>query len=151
MKIRSAKDFWAGIMFIGFGTVALAVAQMNYKMGTAQSMGPAYFPSVLGGILAILGLVVLFKSLGLTGPKVPRFHFRPLLFVFGACLAFAYLLRPLGLVVSIVTLVFISAVGGREFKWKEVTLLSVGLAALSVALFVKGLMLPFPIWPAFIK
>lgn len=150
MKIKSARDFWAGIMFIGFGTVAVVVAQMNYNMGTAQMMGPAYFPSVLGGILAILGLIVLIKSFTLTGPKVSRFHFR-LLFVLAACLSFAYLLKPLGLVVSIFILVFIGAAGGHEFKWKEVVTLAVGMIVFSVAVFVKGLMLPFPILPTFLK
>lgn len=151
MKIKSARDFWAGIMFIGFGTVAVVVAQMNYNMGTAQRMGPAYFPSVLGGILAILGLIVLIKSFALTGPKVSRFHFRPLLFILAACLSFAYLLKPLGLVVSIFMVVFIGAAGGHEFKWKEVAALAVGMIVFSVAVFVKGLMLPFPILPTFLE
>ena len=37
----------------------MAVAQ-NYPMGSAVRMGPAYFPTVLGGLLAVLGAMVLF-------------------------------------------------------------------------------------------
>src|SRR5262245_15305908 len=109
MKIKSARDFWAGLMFIAFGLFFLIVAQKNYQMGTAVRMGTGYFPSVLGGILAVLGGIVLFDSFVLSGTKVPKFHFRPLLFILIASLAFAYLLKPLGLVLATAVLIFVSA------------------------------------------
>ncbi len=150
MKIKSPRDFWAGLMFISFGLFFLAVAQMNYQMGTAVRMGPGYFPTVLGGMLAVLGAVVLAQSLATEGTPVPPFFFRPLLFVLASSLAFAYLLKPLGLVGASFALIFISAYGGHEFKLKEVTILSVVLVIFSVLVFVKGLTLPFPICPSFI-
>ena len=61
MKIMNGKDFWAGLMFIAFGLSFMAVAQ-NYAMGNAVRMGPAYFPTVLGGMLAVLGAVVLLRA-----------------------------------------------------------------------------------------
>lgn len=151
MKIKSPRDFWAGIMFIAFGGFAVIVAQMNYQMGTAVRMGPGYFPTVLGGMLAVLGLLVLIESLAIDGEPVARFYFRPLIFILAACLAFAYLLKPLGVMLSIAALVFISAYGGHEFKWKEVAILTVAMMVIAVVVFVKGLTLPFPIWPAFME
>jgi len=150
MKIKSPQDFWAGLMFIGFGLFFAIVAQLNYQMGSAVRMGPAYFPTVLGGMLAVLGAIVMFDSFVLTGDKVAKFHFRPLLFVMVSSLAFAYLLKPLGLVLASIALIFVSAFGGHEFKWKEVAILSVVLVIFSVLVFVKGLTLPFPICPSFI-
>lgn len=150
MKIKSPQDFWAGLMFIGFGLFFAIVAQMNYQMGSAVRMGPAYFPTVLGGLLVFLGAIVMFDSFVLTGPNVAKFHFRPLLFVMVSSLAFAYLLKPLGLVLASIALIFVSAYGGHEFKWKEVAILSVVLVIFSVLVFVKGLTLPFPICPSFI-
>jgi hypothetical protein len=150
MKIKSPKDFWAGLMFIGFGLFFALVAQLNYQMGSAVRMGPAYFPTVLGGMLVVLGAIVMFDSFILRGEKVAKFHFRPLLFVMVSSLAFAYLLKPLGMVLASVALVFIAAFGGHEFKWKEVAILSVVLVIFSVLVFVKGLTLPFPICPSFI-
>ena len=147
MKIKSPRDFWAGVMFIAFGAFAVIVAQMNYQMGTAVRMGPGYFPTVLGGILAVLGVMVLVESMAIEGEKVARFYFRPLLFIVAANLAFAYLLKPLGLVLSIVALVFISAFGGHEYKFREVAILTVVMMVISVGVFVKALSLPFPIWP----
>jgi hypothetical protein len=150
MKIKSPRDFWAGLMFIAFGLFFLIVAQVNYQMGTAVRMGPGYFPSVLGGILAVLGAIVLFDSFILTGTPVPKFHFKPLIFILISSLAFAYLLKPLGLVLASVALIFISALGGHEFKFKEVGILTVALIVFSVIVFVKGLTLPFPICPSFV-
>ena len=85
------------------------------------------------------------------GPRSPKFHFRPLISIGLSSLAFAYLLKPLGLVLASVALVFISAYGGHEFKWKEVAIMSVVLVIFSVLVFVKGLSLPFPICPDFIE
>ncbi len=151
MKIKGPKDFWAGLMFITVGLFFLIWGQMHYQTGSAVRMGPGYFPSVLGGLLAFLGALVLIDSLVEEGPKISKFHFRPLLFLLASSLAFAYLLKPLGLVLASIALVFISALGGHEFKWKEVAILSVVLVIFSVLVFVKGLVLPFPICPDFIE
>jgi len=138
-------------MFVGFGLFFVVVALMNYQMGSAVRMGPAYFPVLLGGLLAILGLVVLISSVVEDGPPVAKFHFRPLLFIAASSLAFAYLLKPLGLVLASAALVFISAYGGHEFKFKEVAIMSAVLVVFAVLVFVKGLTLPFPICPDFIE
>ena len=151
MAIKSPKDFWAGLMFAAFGGGMATIAVLNYQMGSAVRMGPAYFPVVLGSILAILGLILLARSVALKGEKVPTFHFRPLLFILVACLAFAYTLKPLGLTGATLLLVFISAFGGHEFNWKEVAILYVVLIVFSVLVFVKGLTLPFPICPEMIE
>jgi putative tricarboxylic transport membrane protein len=147
MKIKSPKDFWSGVMFLGVGLFFVAWAIMYYQMGTAVRMGPAYFPTLLGGLLAVLGLIILAESFVAEGPKVPRFAFRPLVMISVACVAYGYLMKPLGLVLATAALVFISALGGHEFKWKEVTVLYVILIVFSWLVFVKGLTLPFPMWP----
>jgi hypothetical protein len=147
MRIKSPKDFWAGLMFIGFGLFFAIWAAVYYQMGTAVRMGPAYFPAVLGGMLAVLGLIVLAGSFALQGPKVPAFALRPLILISVACVLYGYLMKPLGLVGATAALVFVSAAGGHEFNWKEVTILYVVLMIFSWAVFVKGLTLPFPMWP----
>jgi hypothetical protein len=79
MHIKSPRDFWAGLMFIGFGLFFAIWAMVNYQMGTAVRMGPAYFPTVLGGMLAVLGLIVFAGSFTMDGTPVPRFAMRPLI------------------------------------------------------------------------
>jgi len=148
MKIKSPKDFWAGLMFIGVGVFFVAWAATHYQLGTAVRMGPAYFPILLGGLLAFLGLLVLVESFAMAGPPVPAFNFRPLILISLACVVYGYLMKPLGLVGATAALVIISAYGGHEFKWKEVIILCIVLIVFSVLVFVKGLSLPFPLWPA---
>ena len=149
MKIKSPKDFWAGVMFLGFGLFFAIWAPIFYQMGTAVRMGPAYFPTVLGGMLAVLGLIVLLGSFAFQGPPVPAFSFRPLILVSVGCVLYGYLMKPLGLVGATAALVYVSALGGHEFNWKEVTILYIILMAFSWLVFVKGLTLPFPVWPDF--
>src|SRR3954463_2431483 len=62
MTIKSPKNFWAAAMFIAFGLFFVAWALANYQMGTAVRMGPAYFPTVLGFLLVVLGAIVLLQS-----------------------------------------------------------------------------------------
>jgi len=162
MKIKSQTDLWAGLMFIAFGVFFMVVAIgtpefidrivgqkliPGYQIGSAVRMGPAYFPVVLGGLLAVLGMLVVVDGIIEEGPDVPQFNFRPLLLILVGCLAFAYTLKPLGLAGASLLLIFISAFGGHEFKWKEVAILYVALVIFSVLVFVKALTLPFPIWP----
>ena len=146
MKIRAPKNFWAGLMFIAFG-LGFALIARNYQMGTSVRMGPAYFPTVLGAILAVLGLVIFLQSFVVVGEKVPRFYFRPLNLIVAAVVVFGILLKPLGLVLALAILIGVGAFGGFEFKAKEVVILYVVLAIFSVLVFVKGLGLPIPIWP----
>ena len=80
-----------------------------------------------------------------THPAAPA---GPLILISIGCVAYGYFMKPLGLVGATAALVFISAFGGHEFKWKEVTILYVILMVFSWAVFVKGLTLPFPMWPA---
>jgi hypothetical protein len=133
-------------MFLAFGVGFAWVAQ-NYQMGTSVRMGPAYFPTVLGGLLAVLGIVIVLQSLVSAGPPVAKFYFRPLVLIVVAVVLFGILLKPLGLVLSVAVLVGLGAFGGFEFKSKEVAILYVVLAIFSVLVFVKGLGLPIPVWP----
>ena len=147
LKIKNPKDFWSGLMFLGVGLFFAIWATVNYQMGSAVRMGPAYFPVVLGGLLAVLGFVILGGSFVLDGPKVPRLHFRPLFMVLASCIAYGYLMKPLGMVLATAAMVVIAALGGHEFRWKEVALLALALVVFSVLVFVKALSLPFPLWP----
>ena len=149
MKIKSPKDFWAGLMFIGSGLFFVIWALIHYQMGTAVRMGPAYFPAMLGGLLAVLGFFVLLGSFAIEGPPVPQFSYRPLILISVGCVLYGYLMKPLGLVGATAALVYVSALGGHEFNWKEVTILYIILMAFSWLVFVKGLTLPFPVWPEF--
>ena len=195
--IKNGKDFWAGAMFIAFG-IAFMVVSRDYSMGSSVRMGPAYFPTMLGGLLVALGAVVFVRAfvsqlrqsfavfrfrwglaiagtvLGVVmyqsfawwvamgkGPQllqyvlnalaliliVLSFGPKPLFVITLAVIAFGYLLKPFGLVITSAILIFASAWGGHEFKAREVLIIYVVLALFSVGTFVFGLGLPINIWP----
>ena len=58
LEIRNNRDVWAGVMLIATGAAAVIIAR-DYAFGTSLRMGPGYFPSVLGGLLVLLGVGVL--------------------------------------------------------------------------------------------
>jgi len=151
LKIKAPKDFWAAVMFVGVGAFFMIWALTHYQMGTAVRMGPAYFPAVLGGLMVFLGALVFIESLTMEGPPVPDMKFRPLILISAACVIYGYMMKPLGLIIATALLVFISSLGGHEFKWREVSVLYLVLIVFSLLVFVKGLTLPFPICPAFIE
>lgn len=144
--IRNARDFHAGLLFVLLGLVAVGVAR-TYAMGTAARMGPRYFPTILGGLLVVLGVVVAARALRLRGEAIGRWRLRPLALVLGAVLAFAALVQPLGLVLATLAVVVVGRLAGPRPRPLEVGLLSLALTALAVGLFVWGLRLPFKVWP----
>ncbi len=151
MRIRNHRDFWAGTMFLVIG-VAFAVFAQQYALGTPARMGPGFFPTMLGVLLALLGLAIVLRSFAGSGGelRVAAVRWRPLVLILLSVLVFAIGLPRLGVVVSIALLVGISSLAAEDFRWKE-TLASIAvLIALSWLVFVKGLDLQFPVWPVFL-
>ena len=77
MRIRSPKDFWAGLIFIAIGGGFVLLAQ-QYRLGDMHRMGPAMFPTLVGALLAVLGVVIALRALAFLGEPVPRFYLRPI-------------------------------------------------------------------------
>ena len=152
MHIRNQKDFWAGLMFIAFGAFFGGFGS-RYTFGSAAQMGPGYFPTVLGVLMGLLGLVVAIKSFGAGAPEeqVAPFDWRTLGLVLGSVVLFGLLLVPLGLVLSLFVLVVISSVASHEFAWRTTLVNAVVLVVMCLGVFVWGLKLQFPIWPALFK
>lgn len=160
MNIKSQKDFFSGLVFVVVG-VAYAIGATNYKIGDGARMGPGYFPLLLGILLAVLGVVVIFKAMvveTMDGDKVGSFAWKPLFFIIAANLVFGVLLGGLpsikfpafGLIIAIYALVIIAALAGDEFVLKEVLILATVLAVMSYVAFIWMLKLQFPVWPAFL-
>lgn len=145
--IRHPKDFCAGLLFIAFGTLAIVVGS-NYTLGTAARMGPGYFPRILGGLLVALGLVLALRALRLNGPRLPGWQWRPVLVVLLSVATFGLIVNRVGIVLSTILLIVAASTASREFKWREALVAGCILAAGAVGIFVIGLKLQLPIWPA---
>jgi len=146
MKIRSPKDFWAGLFFV---TIALGFIGLSYQygMGNMHRMGPALFPTLVGVLLAGLGLLIALRAFAVDGQPVPPFHARPIIISLVAISLFGLALAHGGLIAAVAVLVIISAAASRESKVLETVALVAALIAFSVAVFVWLLGLPIPLWP----
>jgi hypothetical protein len=171
VKIKSERDFWSGLMFVGVGVV-FAIGATNYSMGPAcppndpcaanlwarlsqlsAHPGAGYFPLGLAILLALLGAIVLFKSLTIEsegGDPIGAFAWRPLLVIVVAIAVFGLMLEKIGLALTVPVLIFISSLAGDEFHWKGVLINAIVLTVGSWAIFVWGLKLTIPMWPWFI-
>jgi hypothetical protein len=151
MKIKSQKDFWSGLMFVATG-LGFAAGATNYSFGSSARPGPGYFPFGLGVLLAVLGAVVLFKSLTIEtegGDPVGAIPWKPLGLIVLGVVAFGLALPRLGMILSLPLLIMIASLAGDEFSLKEVIVNIVVLTLGSWLIFIKGLNLVIPLWPTF--
>jgi hypothetical protein len=151
VKIKSQRDFASGLMFIAIGG-SFAIGALSYTFGSSARPGPAFFPFGLGALLALLGTLVLFKSLTIEsedGDPIGDIAFKPLLIVLGAVALFGLVLPRAGMVVALPLLIIMSSMAGDEFHWVSAIVSSVALTALAWGVFVKGLGLSIPMLPGF--
>jgi len=146
MRIRSPRDFWAGLFFIA-AAASFMLLSRQYGMGNMHRMGPALFPTLVGALLAGLGLIIAVRSFAIDGPPVPRFHARPILISLVAISLFGVALAYFGLVAAVAVLVAVGAVASQESRPLEVAGLIVALIVFSVGVFAWLLGLPIPLWP----
>jgi hypothetical protein len=151
MKIRNQRDFWSGVLFIITGVVFMILSR-QYQFGTAAKMGPGYFPTVLGGMMTVLGLMLLIPAISKRSSvvKVDRIDLKVILIILLAVAVYAATLPSLGFIVSLFLLILISSMASHEFTLKTALISSVVLLVFSWLVFVKGLELQFPFLPTFL-
>ena len=150
MKIKSQRDFWAGMMFLVVG-MAFAWGATAYSFGASASPGPGHFPFGLGILLALLGAIELFKALTFEsegGDPIGHVAWRPTLVIIAAVAGFGYALPHLGLFIALPLLVVMVSLAGDEHHWGEAAISAVVLTAASWFIFVFGLKLVIPLKPA---
>jgi len=135
------KDYYGGAIMILIG-LAAARQGMQYEMGTLGHMGPGFYPTAVGALLAAIGLVIaLTARLGSGRPTAgeagahPAFDRRAWSGIIGGSLAFMVLNKYGGLVPGTFALVFISALGDRENTLLQALWLAVGMVAIAVVAF----------------
>ncbi len=146
MRIRSPKDFWAGLIFIAIGGGFVLLAQC-YRLGDMHRMGPAMFPTLVGALFAALGLIIALRSFALDGAPVPRFEARPIGVSILAIVLFGLALQWLGLIAAVAVLVLVGAYAARDVRLRDNLALAAVMVAFSVGVFVWLLGLPLPLWP----
>jgi hypothetical protein len=147
--IRDQRAFASGVVFLAFA-ILFFVAALNNPAATAARMGPGYFPRLLAIALAAIGLSVVLGAVRRTAERqaLHGWDMKGLGWVTGSVILFALLLFPLGLVVSLFVLIMVSSKASREFTWKGALANAAVLIVLCLLVFVYGLGLQLPVWPA---
>jgi putative tricarboxylic transport membrane protein len=147
-SIRSPRDFWGGLALIGLAILAIwASHELPGQRGFA--FGPGTAPRLFAGVLAALGAAVALMGVVDYGPPIERYKVRgPALVIIGI-LAFAAMVRPLGLVPATFLAFMISILGTTEMRWIESLISAAAMTLFCVLLFVYLLGLPFQLWPRF--
>jgi Tripartite tricarboxylate transporter TctB family len=136
------RDIVAGLLFVGLGALALLAAR-GYPVGTAMRMGPGYFPLVLGWLLIALGALVGLRAARRRDWQAVEWSWQPLAWISLSIALFGFLMPRLGLVPALLVMLPVAAAAGREFRLREVLVLTLVMTAFAGAVFVYGLRLPY--------
>ena len=133
-----SKDFLSGLMFIGFGLLALYSGQ-KLALCTPVRMGPGYVPRMLSLVLLALGALVCIIAVVSGSEPVEPPKWKPITLVTIGIVCFGLLFERAGLIPALIVLVTIASLAGEEFKLTEVIGLIVALAVLCTLVFKVGL------------
>jgi len=134
------QEYAAAAVITFFGLWYAATAT-TYSVGSLINAGPGYFPLIIGGLLALLGLAVAFEARG-KPPEARDFRLRPIAAVASGIVAFALLAETAGFVPAAIVLIVLSGLGEPRTSWLSLLAVAVFIAVLGAALFIWGLGVP---------
>ena len=141
---RNGKDFWAGIIYIVAGSGAWIISR-DYGMGSAGKMGPAYFPTILGVLLTVIGIISILRSFLKSGSPIGVVAWKGLALIVVSTLLFGMIVRGAGLIIALPLLVIVSAFASSRFSWKYSLAEAAVITVFCIVVFLKGLGVPLPI------
>lgn len=142
------KDYIGGALVILLGIGAIAIGR-TYQIGKLSHMGPGFFPVTLGCILVLAGAAIAVTA---TLPHEPSEHetlppeWRGWFCIIASLIAFVVIGQYGGLVAATFAITFISALGDRSNSLLNALLLSLGVLAMCLVVFVWGLGIQFPLF-----
>jgi hypothetical protein len=138
---RATKDVIAGLVFVGLGLFfAVSVLVVPYRIGTPLQMGPGYFPLLLGGLLALLGIAILVGGLrGAEPGEIGAIPWKAIALLTAAVVFFGLTVRGLGLVPSLFGAILLATLAGPRLRLLETVAITIGLTVLSLLIFVGAL------------
>jgi hypothetical protein len=97
----------------------------DYAMGTAVKMGPAYFPTILGALLVLIGTISIIRSFVVSGTPIGAFAFKGLSFIIVSTLILGFCSWRRSHV-ALPLLVIMSAYGSTRFRWRPTIVMAFG-------------------------
>jgi hypothetical protein len=141
------KNLLAGVMFVVFGGVTVAMSS-RYSLGSIEQMGPGFFPMMIGIAIILIGIAVGVQAALDPGSSevVAHWDVRPLVFILLSVFCFGLLIERAGLIVSLVVLILVSRLAGRDRGIIEPIAIVAVLTLIVIAVFVYGLQVPLKLF-----
>jgi putative tricarboxylic transport membrane protein len=140
------RDYFGGAALIALALFAYEASRDLPGM-RGFAFGPGTAPRGFAYVLGALGVAVSATGLLTKGPGIDRFHIRGPLFITLSVVLFAWLVRPLGLVIASFLSILAAAGATPEARLVETLVWGAVLTAFCVLLFPYALNLPMQIWP----
>lgn len=145
LRIRSKREFGSALLYGALGMAGFVIAG-DYGFGTAGRMGPGYFPRVISGLLILVALASLLRSLQRGGDPIGPVNWKALLLVTASVCLFGLLLIGAGLPLALTVLLLVSASASEHFAMSTRSLAAlVALVAVCTLVFAEGLGVPMPL------
>jgi len=144
--VRAPREFYGGLALVAIAAFALW-ASRDLPGSRGFAFGPGTAPRMFAVVLAMLGLAVVATGILTKGPGIDRFYFRGPFFVTLSVVLFAWLVRPLGLVIASFLSIMAAAGATPEARLVETLVWGVVLTAFCCLLFPYALNLPMQMWP----
>jgi putative tricarboxylic transport membrane protein len=144
--IRGPRDFYGGLVLVG---VALFAYWASYELPGMRgfAFGPGTAPRMFAVVLGLLGLAVAVTGVLVKGPSIERFYVRGPFFISLSVVLFAWMVRPLGLVIASFLSILAAAGATPEARPLETIIWGALLTAFCCFLFPYALNLPMQMWP----
>lgn len=141
---RDIHDIVGGLLMTAAG-IFFALYGSRYTFGSADRMGPGWFPVVLGWVLAVLGILVALPAWWRQGTGI-TVQWKNLIWCVAALAAFALTLQSLGVVFASL-LASVLALVPSAMPLRTRLIVCTMVAVLTVLIFPIGLQMILPIWP----
>lgn len=146
---RGNVDVESGVLFTAAGAITM-VLSTNYTFGSAARMGPGFFPIILSGLLALLGVAILVSGLRSRNPIAPApFDLKSVLIICTAIVLFGLLLMQAGLVITVPVTVVVASFAQHQMRWRQTLVIAAALTVFTWMVFIAGLDLRIPLLPGF--
>jgi hypothetical protein len=148
-----AREYVSGALMFALGAGAAALGT-TYDVGTLEDMGPGFFPTAVGAILALAGIAIAFAGAGAASPShsaSPDDSVGPVMQWRGwGCIALGIVLfvvfaAHLGLLPATFAIVFVSALGDRRNTVANAFVLSLAVCVVCVVVFWWALRIQLPL------
>lgn len=157
------KDTIGGVLMMALGIGAI-VKGIGYQIGTLDDMGPGFFPTAVGALLALTGAAIVISGYVSAPPAdlaanpaldpapTPALHpgsaaldWRGWGCIIGSLVLFVLLGNRVGLLPASLAVVFVAALGDRQNSLKNAFCLALCVAVVCVVVFWWGLQVQLPL------